>query len=236
VKRHQFIRGIVPAVLLATAIIAARTESAAQAPQSEATARGEAAAHADTAAPQPPLTAIARHYALAEQAFRAGDFTQAEKVYSKILEFHGDEPFAWFRIGLMQQRRQSFRAALNAYDSALACATGEPSDEIRQVLAKVRFNRAVLLLESAAKDLKAIAPGALEQNLDLTREALTTHVDAALRVADSEVSVDPPVSAAAGKPSATGYASAKGDASAKGYVYEVKRAVVSVGPIEEQHP
>jgi tetratricopeptide (TPR) repeat protein len=189
----------------------------------ESTARVEAA-------PQPALTSIARQYVLAEQAFRAGDFTQAEQLYSKILESHGDEPIAWFRIGLIQQRRQSFRAALNAYDSALACATGETSDEITQVFAKVRFNRAVLLLESAARDLKGITPGALEQTLDLTREALTAHVDAALRVADSQVSIDPPISAPANKSSAKGYGSAKG------YVYEVKTAVVTVGPFEEQHP
>jgi tetratricopeptide (TPR) repeat protein len=233
--------------MLAAAIVAARTESAAQVPHSESATHAESPMHAEAAPPQ-PLTAIARHYALAEQAFRAGDFTQAEKVYSKIIESHGDEPMAWFRIGLMEQRRQSFRAALNAYDSALASGTGETSDEVAQVLAKVRFNRAVLLLESAARDLKGIAPGALDQNLDATREALTAHVDAALRVADSEVSVDVPVSAAADKPSAKGYASAKDYASAKGYasakdyasakgyVYEVKRAVVTVGPIEEQHP
>jgi tetratricopeptide (TPR) repeat protein len=200
-----------------------RAESAAQVPH------GETATHAE-AAPPPALTSTARQYGVAEQAFRAGDLTQAEQLYSKILESHGDEPIAWFRIGLIQQRRQSFRAALNAYDSALACATGETSEEITQVLTKVRFNRAVLLLESAARDLKGIAPGALEQNLDLTREALTTHVDAALRIADSQVSVEPPISAPANKSSAKGYGSAKG------YVYEVKTAVVTVGPFEEQHP
>jgi tetratricopeptide (TPR) repeat protein len=169
----------------------------------------------------PPL---ARQYLLAEQSFRAGDFTQAEQLYSKILEVHGDEPMAWFRIGLIQQRRRSFKAALNAYDSALACAPTVSSDEMARLLAKVRFNRALLLLDSAARDLKGIAPGALEQDLDATREALAAHVDAALLAADSSVTVDPPK------------ALHGGTAPAKGYVYEVKQAVVMVGPVEEQHP
>jgi tetratricopeptide (TPR) repeat protein len=174
------------------------------------------------AVPVTESTSTARQYVQAEQAFRAGDYSQAEQLYSKIIEAHGDEPTAWFRIGLMRQRRQSFRAALNAYDSALSCAPAESSEEITQVLAKVRFNRALLLLESAARDLKSIAPGALDQNLDVARETLTAHVDAALRAADSEVTVEPPKSAAGN--------------SASGYVYEAKTAVVTVGPIKERHP
>jgi len=170
----------------------------------------------------PPL---ARQYVLAEQSFRAGDFTQAEQLYSKILEVHGDEPLAWFRIGLIQQRRRSFRAALNAYDSALACASAESSDEMTRVLAKVRFNRALLLLDSAARDLKGIAPGVLEQDLDVTREALARHVDAALAAADSAITVDAPRAVHRGTAPP-----------AKGYVYEVKKAVVTAGPVEEEHP
>ena len=180
------------------------------------------ALQAQAAAPQQGITPIATQYVLAEQSFRAGDLTRAEQIYSKILEAHGDEPLAWFRIGLIQQRRQSFRAALNAYDSALAWAPGESSEEITRVLAKVRFNRALLLLESAAKDLKAIAPGVLEQDLDATREALTARVDDALLAADDSVTADVP-KAARVAPS-----------SAKGFLYEVKTPVVTVGPVEQE--
>jgi tetratricopeptide (TPR) repeat protein len=180
------------------------------------------ALQAQAAAPQQGITPNATQYMLAEQSFRAGDLTRAEQIYSKILEAHGDEPLAWFRIGLIQQRRQSFRAALNAYDSALAWAPGESSEEITRVLAKVRFNRALLLLESAAKDLKAIAPGVLEQDLDATREALTARVDDALLAADDSVPADVP------------RASRVTPSSAKGFLYEVKTPVVTVGPVEQE--
>jgi predicted Zn-dependent protease len=179
------------------------------------------AVRAQAASPQQGITPIAVQYAQAEQSFRAGDLARAEQLYSKLLESHGDEPLAWFRIGLIQQRRHSFRAALNAYDSALAWAPGESSEETTRVLAKVRFNRALLLLESAAKDLKGIAPGVLDRDLDATREAITARVDAALLAADATVTVDAPKSARATPPS-----------SAKGFVYEVKRPVVTATPVE----
>jgi tetratricopeptide (TPR) repeat protein len=173
------------------------------------------------AAPSTQPSGVAQEYALAERAFQAGELAQAELLFTKIIEAHGDEPNAWLRLGLIQQRRHVFKAALSAYDNALACtslAAGDPS----QVFAKVHFNRALLLLESAASDLRGIPPGVLADSLDLTRETLAAHVEAALRSAGSPEPAESPMSAAAAP-------------SALGYVYEVKTPVVTVGPIEEPH-
>ena len=60
------------------------------------------------AAPHGALPSITTQYALADQSFRAGDYIRAEQLYGKILAAHGDEPNAWFRIGLIQQRRHAF--------------------------------------------------------------------------------------------------------------------------------
>jgi tetratricopeptide (TPR) repeat protein len=177
-------------------------------------------AAAAPAIPRAEPSGVARELALAESAFQAGDFAQAELQFRKIIEVHGDEPNAWLRIGLIQQRRHAFKAALSAYDSALSCAAADTDSS--QVFAKVRFNRALLLLESAAQDLRGIRPGVLAESLDLTRETLAAHVEAALRSAGSAGPAEPPTSAAAAS-------------SALGYVYEVKRPVAPVAPIGEPH-
>jgi predicted Zn-dependent protease len=219
-KRPDRRFGLVP--VLAAALMAAFTQPV-SALGADDPVTPAAAPTADPA--RSATTSIAGQYAQAEQAFRAGDFAEAEKLYAQILDTHGDEPVAWFRIGLIQQRRQVFKAALNAYDNALACAAGDTTEVVAQVLAKVRFNRAILLLESAAKDLQGIPSGTLEQTLDDVRAGLTTQVDAALRLADSEVAVAPAAPATR--------ALAREQAAAKGFVYEIKQPVVSVGPLEE---
>lgn len=183
-----------------------------------------AAVQAPAAPPQAGSPSIATQYALAEQSFRAGDLNRAEQLYGNILAAHGDEPNAWFRIGLIQQRRHAFRAALNAYDNALASAPDEGGEELAQVLAKIRFNRSLLLLESAARDLKSISPGTLQQDLDGIRETLAAHVDAALLAAEAPTVDAPPKAARAGNPSA------------RGYVYEVRTPVATARPAEGQRP
>jgi tetratricopeptide (TPR) repeat protein len=170
------------------------------------------------AAPHGALPSITTQYALADQSFRAGDYSRAEQLYGKILAAHGDEPNAWFRIGLIQQRRHAFKAALNAYDNALACAPDQGTEELAQVLAKIRFNRSVLLLESAAKDLKSIPPGTLKEDLDGIRENLAAHVDAALLAAEAPA-VEAPPQTARSDPS-----------SARGYLYEVRTPVTTGSP------
>ncbi len=218
--------GIGLRLTLCVALVAALTQgaSALGADGAEGAVSSEPAAPT-SAAPLPATRSLATLYAQAEQAFRAGDTAEAEKLYARILETRGDEPLAWFRIGLIQQRRQVFKSALNAYDTALACAAGDSTEGVAEVLAKVRFNRAILLLESAAKDLQGIPAGTLAPNLDTVRERLAIQVDAALHLADSDVPAAPAATAMRG--------AAQGRAVAKGYVYEIKQPVVVVGPVEE---
>jgi len=203
------VRPILPRLLALTLLAAL--------PTAPALSAGTAAA---PAMPRAEPTGVAREFALAERAFQSGDFEQAELLFRKIIDAHGDEPNAWLRIGLIQQRRHAFKAALSAYDSALSCASA--ATDTSQVFAKVRFNRALLLLDSAAQDLRAIRPGVLAESLDLTRETLAAHVEAALLSAGSAGPAEPPPSAAAGS-------------SALGYVYEVKRPVAPVAPTGEPH-
>jgi tetratricopeptide (TPR) repeat protein len=124
---------------------------------------------------------FAQEYALAEQAFRAGDLNKAQERYSKILHTHGDQPLAWFRLGVIYQRQQDPRAALRAYESALVSADrAAASDETRRIMGKARFNRAVLLLQGASDDLGQVPPGLLDRDLDVSREVMAEHVNAAL--------------------------------------------------------
>lgn len=124
---------------------------------------------------------LAREYAQAEQAFQAGDLNTAQERYSKILHTHGDQPLAWFRLGVIYQRQQDPRAALRAYESAVASADhAAASDETRKVLGKARFNRALLLLQGASEDLGRVPAGLLDKDLDASRKIITAHVDAAL--------------------------------------------------------
>lgn len=186
-------------------------------------AAASTAASPTAASPAAAALPISRQYLLAEQAYVAGDYAQSEKLYSKIIEAHGDEPTAWFRIGLIQQRRESFKAALTAYDNALACGVDPQSEQQQQVLAKVRYNRALLLLQGAARDLNNISPGILDPQLDQVRESLSKEVNGVLQIADAAV-IQSPRSSIARK------------SSAKGYVYEVKRVSITVEPIEEATP
>jgi tetratricopeptide (TPR) repeat protein len=197
-------------------------QSFAAVPMGAALAAGTGAA---PAASHAEPTGVAREYSIAERAFQAGNLTEAEVLFTKIIEAHGDEPNAWLRIGIIQQRRHSFKAALSAYDNALSCAP-PAGGNAATVAAKAHFNRALLLLEAAAQDLRGIGPGVLADSLDFTRETLAAHVDAALQSAGSAGPPDapePPASAAAGS-------------SALGYVYVVKTPVVTVGPLEDVSP
>lgn len=170
-----------------------------------------------------PITPAARQYAAAEQAFQAKDDTLAEQLYSKFIEADGDDPRAWFRIGLIEQRRGSFRAALNAYDRAIESAPSTGGPEIAQVLAKARFNRAVLLLESAAADLNRIAPGTLEEALDQSRQSMTTQLHAALQTAGAPTTAEP------ARPATTRRGAALG------YVFEVQDATDQKSIKKEPH-
>ena len=214
-------RRVVPAVVLAlvgTPFVAGAGGVATPAP-----ATAPSPAPAVTSGSTAAASSISRQYLLAEQAYAEGDYAQAEQLYSKIIETHGDEPTAWFRIGLIQQRRESFKAALAAYDNALACGVDPQSELQILVLAKARYNRALLLLQGASRDLNNIPPGVLDSALDQTRESLARQVNGVLQTADAE-GTSPPRSVGARK------------SSARGYVYEAKSVSVTVEPIQEATP
>lgn len=158
-----------------------------------------AIAGASTAAAQtdhpgrPVASAGVAGYVQAEQAFQAGDLSRARELYAQLTEQSADQPLAWFRLGLIQQRQQAARAALHAYDQALSQAqTQADAPDTKELLAKIRFNRALLLLEVAAEDLQKIAPQALSRELEVTRAAVQQHLGAALLSAGSRVSLDAP--------------------------------------------
>lgn len=144
----------------------------------QSTARGVSAAQAE--------------YTLAERAFQTGDLAHASELYARILEQHGDQALAWFRVGLIHHRQQAFRPALHAYDKALDCAdaqvAGTPDEE---AIAKIRFNRALLLMDAAANDLQSIPPEVLSKDMETTREVVHHHVSSALLSAGSSVQLDP---------------------------------------------
>lgn len=139
------------------------------------------------------LDAAARaEYARAEQAFQAGDLTRSSQIYSRILEHDNAQPFAWFRLGLAHHQLKNFRAALQAYDSALRYAEGAAGiPDLEQTVAKTRFNRALLLLDEVARDLQHISADQLNDELESTRVAVHEYVRAALRSAGSRESLDP---------------------------------------------
>lgn len=177
-----------------------------------------------TAQAETPIPPTVRQYAAAEQAFQAKDDSLAERLYSKLVEAGGDDPRVWFRIGLIEQRRGSFRAALDAYDKAMESAPSVSTPELAQVIAKVRFNRAVLLLDSAAADLNRISPGTLDAGFDQSRQAMATQLNSALRIAGAPASGEQP------RPATTSRGAA-----ALGYVFEVKDATDQGSSKKEPH-
>jgi tetratricopeptide (TPR) repeat protein len=131
-------------------------------------------------------------YAEAEQAFKGGDLSLALQRYMKIIETHGDQPLAWFRIATIHQQRQSLAAALHAYDAALSSAKAVgPPGTLPAALARIRYNRALLLIDSAARDLHDIPATALTHDLELSREAVSEHLDDALLLVAGRAPVDP---------------------------------------------
>jgi tetratricopeptide (TPR) repeat protein len=136
---------------------------------------------------EPPPRMIAQsEYVRAERLFESGDITRAAQLYSRILEKNSEQPFAWFRLGIIYQQLEKFRPSLQAYDSALLYAEQDPSNaEMREVVAKAHFNRAMLLMDAAAQDLQQIQDDVLNENQEASRVEVHRYMSEALRAAKS---------------------------------------------------
>lgn len=127
--------------------------------------------------------ALLNQYALAEQAFRRGDFSTAQMIFDAIVHQANDQPLAQFRLGMIYQMQHRFRQAMAAYDEVLLLPPGDLRDDpVRTAQMKARFNRAVLSLQAAAEDLEHIEPNSLDAAVDKGRMELQGYVQAALAV------------------------------------------------------
>lgn len=130
------------------------------------------AASADPArVPSPSQRAAAAAYSAADRAFERGDLALARDLTRELTAQFPDDPAPWLRLAIVEQRLGRFEESLRAYDEALDVEAAYSIDGGR-TLAKVRFQRATLLLAEAERDLAASGDLPLGESLDAARTAL----------------------------------------------------------------
>lgn len=113
-------------------------------------------------------------YASADQALKANSLEAAEDAYKRLVEAAPGLARAWLGLGDVRQRRGKSSEALAAYEQVLRLAAIDVNDpDLRQLAAKTHYNRALLRLTDAQKDLEAIDGDALTTNLRDHRQEIT---------------------------------------------------------------
>ena len=113
-------------------------------------------AHADAPrnfnAGEPGVRAAAAAYAAADRAFNAGDLVAARDQTRALTEHYPDDPQTWLRLAQIEERLGRFTEALAAYDGALDVEAAYSIDG-GVTLARIRYQRAALLLAEARREL-----------------------------------------------------------------------------------
>jgi tetratricopeptide (TPR) repeat protein len=100
----------------------------------------------------PNARAVSAAYAAADRAFAAGDLIMARDLTRELTENFPDDPASWLRLAQIEERLGRFNESLAAYDSALDVEAAFSVDGGVQ-LARVRYQRAALLLAEAEREL-----------------------------------------------------------------------------------
>jgi len=121
--------------------------------------------------PGPGARAISAAYAAADRAFTAGDLVTARDLTRELTERFPDDPQTWLRLAQIEERLGRFTEALAAYDGAIDVEAAFSVDG-GVTLARIRYQRAALLLAEAARELDRGAGTKLGAPYDAARAEL----------------------------------------------------------------
>lgn len=121
-------------------------------------------------------------YASAEQAYRENALEAAEDAYRRLLEVAPGHANAWFQFGNVCQLLGKTTEAMAAYERALGLLPVQQSKdhEMRELAAKVHYNRALLRIAVAQADLEDIEQDSLPTRLSDRRTELMRLLSALL--------------------------------------------------------
>jgi len=128
-------------------------------------------AEAPVAGAYPGARAIAAAYAAADRAFAGGDLVLARDQTRALTEHFPDDPQPWLRLAQIEERLGHFAESLAAYDTALDVEAAYSVDG-GITLARIRYQRAALLLGEAERELARTSGTKLGAPYDAARDDL----------------------------------------------------------------
>ena len=135
----------------------------------------------------PKLNTLYAAYSQGEQAYAAGDWDTARDRYLDITKLDAGQAPAWLRLGVIQHRTGHWRESLGAYDQVLTLYAATPeAPEAAELVAKARYDRALLFLSAAKDDLAAVEGSPLDPALLRSRAVIAVRVDDALRASSPD--------------------------------------------------